>query len=624
METVSENQLNGLRALQQDTNKYFSHLTQIISDTTKSPTKGVPKPIPFSGHPDNVWLEHFDAISSLNKWSQDDCANLLHIFLKGPALCYFQGLDVEVRHNFYAATSALKNHFDDEIIRRSLHLELHNLKQGQNESLTDFCFGLERKFIRLNIKVDFYKLLVFLDGVKPDIRFEVRNSAPQTYAEAKSLARNFDSASNEKLRKTVAPTVTAVGDASLVGSLEHQLSTPTVAAVGDASLVGSLEHQLSAPTVAAVGDASLVGSLEHQLSALQTQFNVLKRSLSRIESNNFRSRNFCTSFSRNTSSPTSGQATLRKRTSTRDLVCYKCWQKGHIAHRCRSRVGNLDSYNSFSHSTENRDSPFKFQPQPQQSVDSLSPVLLDTNAFSISVLLYGIPFNALVDTGSAISAISQDVWFKISNFAMADVAVLNPADFQTATGAPLKAHGTFQGIYQIDNNLYPQRTYITNHLSHPIILGRDFLSKYALSINFSTFQLTLSDNSNSEVNQPPTQDCFDVIDVSDKIPSFEEPRPKFSCPNLFNSSHTLQSDSDDLSETFMHNLEERCSDFQSVNSISKNLTDVTDSSEFRYSYFRLPSFKNVVLLCVFFAISLTVLFQITKYPQILFSHSIDS
>ena len=45
----------------------------------------------------------------------------------------------------------------------------------------------------------------------------------------------------------------------------------------------------------------------------------------------------------------------------------------------------------------------------------------------------------------------------------------------------------------------------------------------------------------------------------------------------------------------MHKLEERCSDFQSVNSISKDLTDVTDSSEFRYPYFRLPLFKNVVL-----------------------------
>ena len=63
--------------------------------------------------------------------------------------------------------------------------------------------------------------------------------------------------------------------------------------------------------------------------------------------------------------------------------------------------------------------------------------------------------------GSAISTISQDTWFKNSNFAMADVAVFNPADqsdFQTAIGAPLKANGIFKDIYQIDNNLYPQKT----------------------------------------------------------------------------------------------------------------------------------------------------------------------
>ena len=219
---------------------------------------------------------------------------------------------MEVRHNFHAATSASKKQFDDETIRGSLHLEVHNLKQGQNESVNDFCFGLERKYIRLNIKADFYKLLLFVDGVKPDIRFEVRKYVPKTYAEAKSLARNLEAALNEKFSKT------------------------------------------AALAVAFVGDASLVGSMEHQLSDLQTQIDALKRSLARFQSNSFRSRNFRTSFSRNTSSPTSSQATVRKRSSTRNLVCYKCRQKGRTARRCCSRVGNLDSYNSFPHLTQNR------------------------------------------------------------------------------------------------------------------------------------------------------------------------------------------------------------------------------------------------------------------------------
>ena len=49
---------------------------------------------------------------------------------------------MKVRHNFHEATSALKKQFDDETIC-SLHLELHYLKQGQNECVIEFCFGLD-------------------------------------------------------------------------------------------------------------------------------------------------------------------------------------------------------------------------------------------------------------------------------------------------------------------------------------------------------------------------------------------------------------------------------------------------------------------------------------------------
>ena len=65
LNTVSENQLQSLRTLQEDTNKYINQLTKLISDSTKSPVTGVPKPAPFSGHADedfNLWLDHFKAI----------------------------------------------------------------------------------------------------------------------------------------------------------------------------------------------------------------------------------------------------------------------------------------------------------------------------------------------------------------------------------------------------------------------------------------------------------------------------------------------------------------------------------------------------------------------------------
>ena len=52
LNTVSENQLQDLRMLQEDTNKYLHQLRKLISDLTTSPVTGVPKPAPFSGHAD--------------------------------------------------------------------------------------------------------------------------------------------------------------------------------------------------------------------------------------------------------------------------------------------------------------------------------------------------------------------------------------------------------------------------------------------------------------------------------------------------------------------------------------------------------------------------------------------
>ena len=227
LNTVSENQLQGLRTLQEDTNKYLHQLTKLISDSdsTISPITGVPKPAPFSGHADedfSLWLDYFKAIASLHHWLPDACAKLLHVFLTGPALCYFQGLDVEVRDNFDAATSALKERFDDATIRNSLHLQLHNLKQGPTDSVTDFCFALERTFIRLNITAELYKLLVSVDGVLPHLRFEIHKCAPQTYAETKTMALNLEIA----LRARSHHSVSTVGQSSFAESqsLEHKIN----------------------------------------------------------------------------------------------------------------------------------------------------------------------------------------------------------------------------------------------------------------------------------------------------------------------------------------------------------------------------------------------------------------
>ena len=579
LNTVSQNQLQGLRTLQEDTNKYIHQLTKLISASPKSPVTGVPKPAQFSGHADedfNLWLDNFKAIASFHLWSQDDCAKLLYIFLTGPALCYFQGLDVEVRDNFDAATSALKERFDDATIRNSLHLQLHNLKQGLTESVTDFCFALERKFIRLNVTAEFYKLLVFMDGVLPHLRFEIHKCAPQTYAEAKTMALNLEIA----LRTRSHPTVSTVGQSSFVESQ----------------------------------------SLEHKINNLQHEINSLKQSLSDFETKNFSRRgNFSKSRTRGNSKQ------MHKRTSTRDLVCYNCNKKGHIARKCRSKVANLGRHSS----SEDIDYLSNLRPQQTQLVDTVPLLTMDMNTFSVSVQLYGIPFIALIDTGSSISAISQDTWMQISHLASVKLDPAGRSGFHTASGTPLKANGTFQNSYQIGNNFYPQKTYVIANLLHPVLLGRDFLSKYALSINFLTSHLTLGNNPDFVEHQDQIG-SLNVIDFSHKNDRFQNflSEVKQTFPNTLRNS---EPDLNDLSDTVLHDLENKHYDFQSVDSPSRYLSSQFKSnfpdektSQSCSSCSRISSLKNVILNCVLLAISFMVLFQVLTDSQVFHSPYMDT
>ena len=108
---------------------------------------------------------------------------------------------------------------------------------------------------------------------------------------------------------------------------------------------------------------------------------------------------------------------------------------------------------------------------------------MDMNTFSVSVQLYGIPFIALIDTGSSISAISQDTWMQISHLALVKLDPTGQSGFHTASGTPLQTNGTFQNSYPIGNNFYPQKTYVMANLLHPVLLGRDFLSMHYQSIS---------------------------------------------------------------------------------------------------------------------------------------------
>ena len=248
LKKISENQLDGIRALQDDTNKYFvqqlDKLSAVISVAAKSHPRGVPQPSVYSGKLSEdfaQWVCQFRAIASLNHWHSDELPKILPLYLQDVALTYFQSLPVDIRENFEQAVSALKNRFDDQTIRTSLHMQLRSQKQSLTQSVDDYCFSLEKLFLRLNINDDFYKLLLFVEGLQSNIQLEIRKLGPLTYEEAKTIARNVEAA--------VCSTM----------------------ATADISVISTPKSEPSA-------------NIEETLAALQSEFDLLNKSLTEIKS----------------------------------------------------------------------------------------------------------------------------------------------------------------------------------------------------------------------------------------------------------------------------------------------------------------------------------------------------
>ena len=146
--------------------------------------------------------------------------------------------------------------------------------------------------------------------------------------------------------------------------------------------------------------------------------------------------------------------------------------------------------------------------------------------------------------------------------------------------------------------------YVMENLLHPVLQGRDFLSKYALSINFLTSShLTLGNNPKFVEHQYHI--CsLNVINFSHKNDRFQNfvSEAKQTFPNTLLDS---EPDLDGLSDKVLHDLENKHSDFQSVDSPSiylssqfKSNSSDEKTSQSCSSCSHISSLKHVILHCL--------------------------
>lgn len=180
------------------------------------------------------------------------------------------------------------------------------------------------------------------------------------------------------------------------------------------------------------------------------------------------------------------KTTAAKKTESKEpeaeIRCYNCGIKGHKSKECKNKELGKKCFRcqKFGHTANQCSSTEESKVDKKQSV-------VNTIASSFSnkmlkeVTVDDTRFNALVDTGSQVTIINEDVYHKIKPRQLLDITI-----YLTGFGKnEVKSLGCFQTILKIDHKEFPCTMHVvpTEAMNNSIIIGNDVLSMAEVIIN---------------------------------------------------------------------------------------------------------------------------------------------
>ena len=118
-----------------------------------------------------------------------------------------------------------------------------------------------------------------------------------------------------------------------------------------------------------------------------------------------------------------------------------------------------------------------------RSMDSVT-FQLKSSDFTVSVGIANFKFQALLDTGAAVTAVSASIWREY----LVDIHPnLNPparGAVTTVDGCKLVTLGTLVLTFEIGADSFPVKAHVIEGLAFDVIIGRDFLKEFCSGIDF--------------------------------------------------------------------------------------------------------------------------------------------
>ena len=256
-------------------------------------TRPVVLPEPFNGEGDwHEWEYHFNNVAAVNNWTEGDKLKWLKVRLTGRAQVALQRLPADTQNSFAGTVTALQQRFDPPSRKTRYQAELQLRRKKRTESWADLADDLRtiagkaypdlsdaaKETLALNA------YLAQLDN--PQVAFGVKQKTPVDLDAAVTATMELESYLVMPPRAGPIPVATCDQD-----------KQPDPAAVAAANV----------PTERL---ANIIEKLVDRVEKLETQQS---------------------SLSSSKTPPVRQREKFR-----RDIVCYRCERRGHIAHNCRN------------------------------------------------------------------------------------------------------------------------------------------------------------------------------------------------------------------------------------------------------------------------------------------------